>query len=116
MSINGASIVVGFGSIGLSIANLANVAVSLTGPLGLVVSITSTVIAIVGQFFSAYFNSSYITKLRDFRDFLINLKAAMEVSRYSTNKEVVTMRFRHRFGSKFDWEPNIILISILFIE
>lgn len=103
MSINGASIVVSFGSIALSIANLANIAVAITGPLGLAVSVTSTVIAVVGQFFSAYFNSSYNAKLRDFRDFLINLKAAMEVSRYSTNKEVVMMRFRYRFGSEFDW-------------
>lgn len=103
LSINGVSIVVSFGSIALSITNLANIAVSITGPLGLAVSITSTVIAVVGQFFSAYFNSAYTSKLRDFRDFLINLKAAMEVSRYSTNKEVVMMRFRYRFGSEFDW-------------
>ena len=103
MSINGASIVVSFGSIALSIANLANIAVSITGPLGLAVSISSTVIIVVGQFFSAYFNSDYTSKLRDFRDFLINLKAAIEVSRYSTNKEVVMMRFRYRFGSEFDW-------------
>lgn len=99
MIVNGDSIALGIGSVALSIASIYMTATMAIATLGIGLAITSLIVSIAATCLSALFNASYTAKLRDFKEYLINLKAAMEVNRGSTNREVVMMRYRYRFGS-----------------
>lgn len=67
---------------------------------GLVVGIAALAISIAGLLISSALPPAWDVTKAQFREYLINLKAAMEVGSGSTNQEVVMMKIRYSFTSE----------------
>lgn len=85
-------------SLALSIGSLATVEFP---PVSLGLSIGSLAVSVVGTIVDYFLPSAWDVNKINFREYLINLKAAMEVGTGTSNQEVVMMKIKYHFSDEF---------------
>lgn len=83
----------------LSIGSLTSTIPPVSVGLGIAGLATSVVGIVVNHFMP----SAWDVKKVNLREYLINLKAAMEVGKGTSSEEVVMMKIKYHFSDKFDW-------------
>lgn len=93
MFFNGISVV-------LSVGSLATLEVS---PVSLGLSIGSLAVSLVGIIVDYFLPSAWDVNKVNLREYLINLKSAMEVGNGTSDEEVVMMKIKYQFSDEFNW-------------
>ena len=87
-------------SIILSIGSLASASYA---PVSIGLGVSSLAVSVVGMIVNHFMPSAWNINKVNLREYLINLKSAMEVGKGTSSEEVVMMKIKYHFSDKFDW-------------
>lgn len=76
---------------------------SIFSPVSVGLGIAGLATSVVGIVVNHFMPSAWDVKKSNLREYLINLKAAMEVGNGTSSEEVVMMKIKYHFSDKFDW-------------